>query len=118
MPLNDEALAIIKAQQGQHKRLVFTRGTDRQITQIDARVLRRACEKVGVTDFRFHDFRHTWASWHVQAGTPLFVLKELGGWETIEMVRKYAHLDAGHLADHVNAVKFWSHGEEEKKKAA
>jgi len=32
------------------------------------------------------------ASWHVQLGTPLYVLKELGGWETLEMVNRYAHL--------------------------
>jgi hypothetical protein len=34
----------------------------------------------------------------VQAGTPLFVLQELGGWESVEMVRRYAHLAADHLA--------------------
>ncbi len=37
-------------------------------------------------------------SWHVQRGTPMQVLKELGGWETLEMVQQYAHLSAEHLA--------------------
>lgn len=36
------------------------------------------------------------------------VLKELGGWETIEMVQKYAHLAPSHLAGHASTVKFWS----------
>ena len=31
-------------------------------------------------------------------GTPLFALQELGGWESAEMVRRYAHLAADHLA--------------------
>jgi len=43
------------------------------------------------------------------------VLKELGGWETIQMVQKYAHLAPSHLARHAGTVKFWS-GEEEQKK--
>ena len=34
----------------------------------------------------------------MQAGTPLFALQELAGWEAAEMVRKYAHLAADHLA--------------------
>lgn len=63
----------------------------------------------GIQNFRFHDLRHTWASWHVQNGTPLFVLKELGGWETIEIVKKYAHLDGGHLADHADNVTLRSY---------
>src|SRR6202158_4804216 len=45
--------------------------------------------------------RHTWASWHIQGGTPLFALQELGGWETERMVRRYAHLAADHLASYV-----------------
>src|SRR5437016_14052353 len=52
--------------------------------------------------------RHTWASWHVQGGTPLFALQELAGWETEKMVRRYAHLAAEHLA--VYAGNTESHG--------
>jgi hypothetical protein len=36
------------------------------------------------------------------------VLKELGGWETIEMVQRYAHLAPSHIAAHAGTVKFWS----------
>jgi integrase len=57
-----------------------------------------ALERAGVEDFRWHDLRHTWASWHVQNGTPLYALQEMGGWSSAEMVRRYAHLAADHLA--------------------
>jgi integrase len=60
---------------------------------------RRAIRKLGIKGFRWHDLRHTWASWQVQAGTPLGVLQELGGWESFEMVRRYAHFAPEHLAD-------------------
>ncbi|MDD4913454.1 MAG: hypothetical protein PHW13_00280 [Methylococcales bacterium] len=42
--------------------------------------------------------RHTWTSWHVQAGTPLHVLQELGSWSCYEMVLRYAHLAPEHLS--------------------
>ena len=35
---------------------------------------------------------------------PLHVLQELGGWECVEMVRKYAHLSTEHLADYVDRL--------------
>jgi len=37
-------------------------------------------------------------------GTPLHVLQELGGWECVEMVRKYAHLSSEHLAEYVDRM--------------
>jgi integrase len=52
----------------------------------------------GIRDFRWHDLRHTWASWHVQNRTPLYALQEMGGLSSVEMVRRYAHLTADHLA--------------------
>ena len=47
---------------------------------------------------------HTWASWHVQNGTPLHALQELGGWESPEMVRRYAHFSAEHLAPYADRL--------------
>lgn len=105
VPLNAEAVAVIRRRIGTHDTQVFTRNGKTQ-TQVDHKMFDRACEKAGIEDFRFHDLRHTWASWHVQAGTPLFVLKELGGWETLEMVKRYAHMDGATLAQWANHVTF------------
>ena len=68
------------------------------------RAWRAALARVGITDFRWHDLRHTWASWHVQAGTPIHVLQELGGWSDIRMVQKYAHLAPEHLAEYADLL--------------
>lgn len=117
VPLNDDAVEVIKRRLETAKNFVFTRdeGDGRRIKRHDRRAFQRACKAAGVSDFTWHDLRHTWASWHVQAGTPLMVLKELGGWERIEMVQKYAHLATSHLAAHANTVNFWSTSEEKQK---
>lgn len=107
LPLNSEAVAILQKRKLKGQHWCFTRdnGSGIMINQVDKRVIDRAAIKIGIKPIRFHDFRHTWASWHVQSGTPLMVLKDLGGWETIEMVQKYAHLDAGHLAQYSGASR-------------
>jgi integrase len=43
-----------------------------------------------VLHYAFHDLRHTWASWHRQAGTSCDELKDLGGWKSRVMVERYA----------------------------
>jgi len=55
-------------------------------------------EQAGIKDFRWHDLRHTWATWHRQAGTPTHELQRLGGWRTASMVERYAHHSPDQLA--------------------
>lgn len=105
--LNDDAIAVIKRLRFKRNcEYVFTRSTNKRVFDIDRRNFKRACKASGVENFNFHDLRHTWASWHVQAGTPLYTLKNLGGWETLEMVNKYAHLNADHMLSYANNVTF------------
>lgn len=103
VPLNDLAQAVVRRQQGRSPEWVFTyRG--RQLRQCSTKAWYRALRRVGVRDFRWHDWRHTWASWHAQSGTPLSVLQELGGWASTEMVQRYAHLGSAHLASYAKNV--------------
>jgi integrase len=97
VPLNAEAVAVIRRWLGKHPTHVFSfRG--KPIGQVSTKAWYEALERAQIHDFRWHDLRHTWASWHVQNGTPLYALQELGGWESPEMVRRYAHFTAEHLA--------------------
>lgn len=73
--------------------------------QVSSKAWYKALKRSGIEDFRWHDLRHTWASWHVQQGTPLFALQEMAGWETEKMVRRYAHLAVGHLAVYADSLK-------------
>lgn len=97
VPLNDEAVAVIRRQIGRHQVRVFT-FRSRPVASANTKAWRRAVATAGLGDFRWHDLRHTWASWHAQAGTSALELQEMGGWETPAMVRRYAHLSPEHLA--------------------
>ena len=82
---------------GMHPTHVFSYH-GKPIKQVSTKAWYGVLTAAGIEDFRWHDLRHTWASWHVQAGTPLFALQEMGGWQSADMVRRYAHLAADHLA--------------------
>jgi len=53
--------------------------------------LKTACDKIGIEKFRFHDLRHTSATWMVNAGVDLVTIKEILGHSTIAMTMVYAH---------------------------
>lgn len=93
--LNDNAMAVLYARRFMHPVYVFTyRG--KPIKRLTTKAWYKALDKAGIKDFRWHDLRHTWASWLVQQGVPLYALKEMGGWKTASMVRRYAHLSPAH----------------------
>jgi len=98
VPLNQDATELLLRQVGKHPKRVFTyKGNP--ITNANTRAWREALKRAEIEDFRWHDLRHTWATWHRRAGTPTHELQRLGGWRTASMVERYAHLASDHLAE-------------------
>lgn len=90
VPLNVDAVQVLREQIGKHPRFCFTHMAEPIRWQLSNTGWQRALERAGIKDFRFHDLRHTWASWHRQAGTSCDELKDLGGWKSRQMVDRYA----------------------------
>lgn len=106
IPLNADAVAALRLTFGQHPRWCFTFAGKRILKSSTA--WDRARQRAGIEDFRFHDLRHTWASWHVQSGTSLPELMELGGWKSYEMVLRYAHLAPEKLSSVASRIEWHS----------
>lgn len=111
LPLNAMAVAVLEEAvleeaQGKHPTFVFTI-EGRHYHEIDHRTWQSLVKRSGIPKgFRFHDLRHTWASWLAQAGTDPQKLRQLGGWSSLRMVERYSHLNVDHLREAANAITF------------
>ena len=83
---------------------IFTRGDGKLLDdtpKVFAEVVENLGFNEGIPDRRqrvcFHTCRHTFASWHVEAGTDLYTVKSLLGHSVIAMTERYAHLSKGTL---------------------
>jgi integrase len=108
VPLNDIAMAVLQRQLSKHESNVFTfRGNP--LRSANTRAWPAALVKSGIANFRWHDLRHTWASWLRQNDVPTWVLQELGGWKSETMVRRYAHMSVKHLQPYADRLIFAPH---------
>lgn len=65
---------------------------------------KRACDSVGISDFRFHDLRHTAASWLRMSGADIHTVAQLLGHKDLRMAARYQHLSPAFLADAVGKL--------------
>ena len=96
VPLNRQAIEILRRQKGKNLTFVFTYKS-KPVLRCNNHAWRKAIVRARLKRFRWHDLRHTWASWHVQNGTSLQELQQLGGWSNFNTVLRYAHLSSNHL---------------------
>jgi len=110
-PMGESDMAKLRARRRVAAGLPEWNAKPRPVTEPAGLAWQQALERAGIEDFTWHDLRHTWASWHVMAGTPLPVLQKLGGWASLAMVQRYAHLAADYTAQFAgNAARYTQDG--------
>ena len=99
LQLHDVALRPAFSSPVSHPERVFTY-EGKPVRYVNTKAWRNALKRAGIAEFRWHDLRHTSASWLIQNGMPLYDLQEMGDWKSAAMVRRYAHLAPAHMARH------------------
>lgn len=97
VPLNKRCLELLESIE-RSGLYVFTYG-GRKMNRASNTGWYNALDKAGLKGFRWHDIRHTWATHHVQNGTPLHTLQHLGGWSDFNIVNRYAHLSQDYMTE-------------------
>ncbi len=98
IPITGQALDVIRT----HAKvirldtpLVFPRADGRRPMDI-RHAWYRALREAEIDDFRFHDLRHSTASYLAMNGASLVEIADVLGHKTLAMVKRYAHLSEGH----------------------
>lgn len=96
--LNQSALAALRSvgrwPESKGRDLVFSGITPEQVSVAFARL----CRSQNVSDFRFHDLRHTAASWLRMQGADIHTVAQLLGHKDLRMAARYQHLSPKFLA--------------------
>jgi integrase/recombinase XerD len=95
VPLTDTAVGTIKALLGQPGRpttpYLFAKADGSRYAQMQEG-FNAACRRAKIAGMRWHDLRHTFASWFVQSGGDLYHLSRILGHSTVQMTARYSHL--------------------------
>ncbi len=107
VPLNDSMITLFEELKESSNGLliVFTNIYGEPLMSVRHQ-FEHALNKAKISDFRFHDLRHTFASHYVMNGGDLLSLKEILGHSTMKMVARYAHLSPSHKQKMVNNLNF------------
>ena len=84
------------------------RPTDLLFPQITAErvsvAFRRTVRRLGIANFRFHDLRHTAASWLRMSGADIHTVTQLLGHKNLRMAARYQHLSSSFLTEAVGKL--------------
>jgi len=106
VPINEDLEQLFKSirkKQGLRNKYVFT-CQGKQIIGNVGISFKAVLKRAGITDFRFHDLRHTFSSHFVMRGGDLKSLQEILGHSNIATTMRYAHLSKAHKAKAINLV--------------
>ncbi len=103
VPFNKEMIELFEklTHEKRHPYFVFVGERGKPIKSVK-KPFETAMQRAGIVNFRFHDLRHTFASYFMMRGGDLLTLKEFLGHSSMKMVERYAHLAPGHKVRQIN----------------
>jgi integrase len=104
-PQSDLREALCQAiSRSPHKEAIFVTRTGRRIrsTKLRVKLFPILIRKSGVPTIRFHDLRHTFASWYMLKNDNIWSLKQILGHTDIQTTQRYAHLSARQTVQSIN----------------
>ena len=85
--------------------LVFHRNGQRLKEDFVSKTFKRGVRLAGLNErFHFHTLRHTFATWLVQSGVPIYEVQKLLGHSSVKITEVYSHLAASELHSAVNRI--------------
>lgn len=106
LPIKGMAMELLKELSKNRKSdttLLFPRSDGQKPVEI-RKAWESAIKKAKIEDFKFHDLRHSAASYLAMSGATLTEIAEVLGHKTFQMVKRYSHLSEPHTASVVSKM--------------
>ena len=104
LPLTTDVINELQVFNQNDSSLIFASKITPSKPYVFYKTWKRAVEEAELIDFRFHDLRHTTASYLAQSGATLLEIADVLGHKQIEVTKRYAHLCIEHKSSLINRV--------------
>ena len=104
MPLTDDVVAELNTFSDKETEFIFNSELKPDRPMCFTKQWIKALKLAEIEDFRFHDLRHTTASYLAQNGASLLEIADVLGHKQIQVTKRYAHLCIDHKAKLINRV--------------
>jgi len=104
MPLTDDVVAELNTFSDKETEFIFNSELKPDRPMCFTKQWKKALKEAEIEDFRFHDLRHTTASYLAQNGASLLEIADVLGHKQIQVTKRYAHLCIDHKAKLINRV--------------
>ena len=104
LPLTDSVIKELEIFDSKDSSLIFASKIKEDVAYCFTKPWKRALEDADIKDFRFHDLRHSCASYLAQSGASLLEIADVLGHKQISVTKRYAHLCIEHKSSLINRV--------------
>ena len=105
VPISDQIFEIVRHRTRAREALLFPSPSDPDQPVCIRSAWEAAVQRAGLNDFRFHDIRHTTASYLTMDGTSTREVAEILGHKSLQTTKRYSHLANTHKRTLVNRME-------------